>query len=318
MGKNIRLGLVGAGHWGKRLIKTISALEGVSLDVVASKNPNTTNLVPEARVVSNWKELLKASLDGVCIAVPPTYHAQMLQAFLNVGIPVMVEKPLCLSLREADKLCDLVGNSPAPILVDHTQLFQPAYQVLKKCVKRFGSPRFIRSEGMALGPFRPDVSVLWDWSCHDIALCLDLMGRLPERVSAVGGDYAVEMMLTFGGGVVAAISNSNLSLTKRRLFEVYCGHRALVFNDCLKTKLLEYKIDFNSRVVHVPRNPSGTAIAIAKEAPLARVLKHFAEGIRRRDFARFNFGLACNVVRVLDAAERSIKKGVALSVTKPR
>ena len=240
----MHLGLVGAGRWGRRFIETINAMDGVSLALVASRNPETTAYTLGARVVSDWREMLAADLDGVIIATPPASHGEMLRAFVEVGIASMVEKPLCLDVSEARELRDVVEASGVPVLVDHTQLFHPAFAVLKKRARDLGRVSYIRSEGMGLGPFRPDVPVLWDWASHDISLCLDLMGTLPERVSALGDRNSVTLALDFGT-TTAWISNSNLSFEKRRALTVHFEDHALVLNDLNADKLVKYRLDSN-------------------------------------------------------------------------
>jgi len=139
------------------------------LSIVASKNPETAQLLPDAMIVADWKDFLEKDLEGVIIATPPAYHGDILRFFVEAGIPAMVEKPLCLDLSEAFELCELVEKKSVPVLVDHTQLFHPAFDFLKKRAKELGNINFISSEGMAFGPFRRDVSVLWDWTPHDIS-----------------------------------------------------------------------------------------------------------------------------------------------------
>lgn len=236
-----RLGLVGAGRWGRRLIETIRSIEGATLAFVASQNPATSAFAPEARVVEDWRELLAADLDAAIIATPPGLHSPMVRAFVQAGIPSMVEKPLCLDLAEAVELNDFVRASGVPVMVDHTQLFHPAWKVLKRRAEELGPVRFIRSEGMGYGPFRPDVPVLWDWAPHDVSLGIDLFGALPERVSALGNDDSVDVWLEFEGGPTAHVANSNVSVEKRRCFTAYTDHHVLVLDDRSAPNLVEHQ-----------------------------------------------------------------------------
>lgn len=299
------LGLVGAGRLGRRYIETIRALDGVSLALVASRNPETPAYAPNARVVPDWMDLLVADLDGVIIATPPTIHGEMLRAFVEAAVPVMVEKPLCLDINEACELRDFVQARGVPVLVDHTQIFHPAYATLKRYATDLGPVAHIFSEGMGFGPFRPDVPVLWDWSPHDISLCLDLMGTLPESVSALGDQRSVTLALDFGTAT-AWINNSNVSLEKRRSLAVYFENHALVLNDRSDEKLVLYHSDSGLRGGALPMEPL-LPISVSPTMPLAQAVSYFVEGLSGGDQAYFGLDLACDVVRTVDAAQSSIR-----------
>ena len=306
-GNELRLGLVGAGRWGKRYIETIRGMSGVRLALVVSRNEETTHLVPDAVVISDWRDLVAEDLDGVVVATPAATHSEILSSMVSAGIPTMVEKPLCLDLAEALALRDLVRKSKVLVLVDHTHLFHPAFTALKAHGEELGPVRFIRSEGAAFGPFRPDVSVLWDWAPHDLSLCLDLLNTVPDRVSALGDDSSVTVWLHFDKDTSAWITNSNLSLQKRRLLTVYFEHHALVLDDSAIDKLKEYKVDFEGS----PRNftfDSGNILPVPQDMPLTCAVSYFVQGIRGGDTARFGLDLACDVIRTIDAAQRALEQ----------
>lgn len=300
----VRLGLIGVGRWGRRLLGTIRSIEGVTLALVASGNPETAALVPEARVVGDWKKLLAADLDGVVIATPPACHGVILRAFVAAGVPVMVEKPLCLDVAEAYELRSLVASSGVPVLVDHTQLFHPGFTALQARARDLGPVRFVRSEGMAFGPFRTDVTVLWDWTPHDIALCLDLLRAVPNRVSAIGNHASVALWLDFGAQTSALILNSNVSLEKRRRLTVHFDHHVLVLDDRAAAKLVEHKVDLVPHSEHSPEPTDGVALPVPVGLPLTRAVSHFVQGVAGGDLTGFGLDLACDVIHILDKAQR--------------
>ena len=312
----IRLGLVGAGRWGRRLIETIRSIEGASLALVASRNPATASYAPEARVVSDWRELLAADLDAAVIATPPGLHGPMVRAFVQARIPSMVEKPLCLDLAEANELNDFVRASGVPVMVDHTQLFHPAWNVLKRRAEELGPVRFVRSEGMAYGPLRSDVPVLWDWTPHDVSLCIDLFGKLPERVSALGSEDSVDVWLEFEGGAPAHIANSNVSVEKRRSFAVYADRHVLVLDDRSVPNLVEYQSRLDPLDGGAVLGPP-TALPVPEGMPLTRALEHFVEGVTGGDRSGFGLELAADVVRTLDAAQVSMDHAGTQALLEP-
>ncbi len=94
--RTVRLGLVGAGAWGRNYIRTIAGLTGVVLARAASRNPDTQSLVPPDCVVTpDWRELVGATdLDGLILAVPPKVQAAIAEAAVRARLPLLLEKPI--------------------------------------------------------------------------------------------------------------------------------------------------------------------------------------------------------------------------------
>jgi predicted dehydrogenase len=291
----IRLGLIGAGRWGKNFIRTIRGLDGVVLSVLCSRNPASGELVDSnCKIVHDWHDLLGSDLcDGLIIATPPDTHAEILAAMIRARMPSMVEKPLTLDLQEALDLQRLLQQTTTPVLVDHIYLFHPAYRELKRLLAELGPIRSIQSEGGNHGPFRPNYNALWDYGPHDIAMCLDLIQTLPLHVAckasetSEGGNY--ELDLQFPSDVRASIKVGNLVSTKVRRLTVQCENNILVFDDLSTHKL---QLD-------------GAPIPVADTPPLAVAIKLFANGMRHGATEYFGLDLAVEVTRVLDAAQAS-------------
>ena len=313
-----RIGLIGAGRWGKVYLKTLAALsDRCCLTHVATSQPShgAVTRLPVA-ILREWRQLLRADCDAIIIATPPQMHAEMLEACLEVGKPCLVEKPLCLDVATAERLHRIVGASGVPVLVDHTQLFHPAYQALKQTLQQAGEPvQVMMSEGMALGPFREDVPALWDWGPHDVSLCIDLIGQPPAQVSALGGPRdlqgapeMVSLRLDFPGGACAWVQTGRLSTEKRRRLSVVTERHIYVCDDSAPHRLLVAPIEFSQRVTGgMPDSlewqplPSDTALS-----PMAAMLTAFLDGIESDKCDRFGTGLAVEVVRVLAAAEAEL------------
>jgi predicted dehydrogenase len=293
----VRLGLAGAGRWGRIYIRSIAALDGARLACVASRNPETAALVPAGcRVAGDWRELLDpAAIDGLIIATPPATHAQIACAAIARGIPVLIEKPLALSSAEARTILDAARKSRVHALTEHTHLFSPAFRALKGLVERYGGVREIRGEAGNRGPYRKDVSVLWDWGPHDVAMCLDLLQSVPaaaactvleHRETGEGMHETVSIALSFPSGVPASIVLSN-TREKTRRFSVRCSAATLVYDDLSPHKL----------------TVDGAPVAVAPDLPLSVALREFIAGIGQpvRDYRSLELGVA--VVEVLEACE---------------
>lgn len=293
----VRLGLIGAGRWGKNFIRTVRGLDGVTLSVLCSHNPDSRSLVDaNCTILRDWHDLLGRNLcDGVIIASPPDTHTEILGTMIRARMPSMVEKPLTLDLQEALDLQQLLRQTPTPVLVDHTYLFHAAYREMKRWSSQFGPIRSIQSEGGNQGPFRPNYSPLWDYGPHDISMCLDLMKSPPQLVSCrasetkQGGNYELE--LTFPNDVRASIKVGNLARARIRTFTVRHEEHALTFDDLAPQKL---RLD-------------GAAITVAEKPPLTVAAETLASGIRNGTTEGFGLDLAVEVVRALHVAQQSLR-----------
>src|SRR5262245_7209975 len=157
----VRLGLIGAGRWGRNYIRTIAGLDKVRLAMVASRNPETATLISSGcSLVDHWHAIVDASeIDGVIIATPPATHAKILITAIEYGKPVLVEKPVVQSRAEAICIRTALERRPVPIIVDHVHLFHPAFRALCRQASQLGPVRSIKSAAGNRGPYRKDVSV---------------------------------------------------------------------------------------------------------------------------------------------------------------
>ena len=250
MSDDLRLGLVGAGRWGRNLVATIARLPGVRLAAVASRNPETAGRVPPACAVEpDWRALLDPRrIDAVIVATPPATHGAIARAAIAAGLPVLVEKPLTMDPREARELREAAAASGGFVMVDHTHLFHPAWRALKRAAPGFGRVRAIDGLAGNMGPFRGDAPPLWDWGAHDVALCLDLVGGpavavrarcVDHRRTAEGLGEVVEVDATFGG-VPARLRFGNLMPRARRM-AVQLDRGVLVYDDLAEHKLVAHE-----------------------------------------------------------------------------
>jgi predicted dehydrogenase len=232
--------------------------------------------------------------DGVVVASPPDTHVPIALGAVGAGLAVMIEKPLAVSLAEAQRLdARLAAVSPAPVvLVDHVHLFAPAYQTLKS---RLRSPvAEVRSRGCSFEPWRP-YSTLYDYGPHDLSMVLDIAAapadrttcRLLDTIEREGRTHQLfEIAMTLGE-IRATCVVGNGASRKERLLDVSCrnGDR-LVYDD---TQPIE-KLRVNDEPV-----------AIAADRPLALALAAFVESIRGERDPRCGLGLAMRVQAALEA-----------------
>ncbi|MCC6611325.1 MAG: Gfo/Idh/MocA family oxidoreductase [Burkholderiales bacterium] len=298
---------MGAGRWGKRYIATISAMENVRLVHLASTNPESASLVrPDCRLSRDWHELTTdKTLDGIILATPPATHAEMALEAIARGIPVLVEKPMTLSVNDAHAVVEQARRAGVLVMVDHTHLFSCAFRTLEARGASLGDLSRTRSSGGNWGPFRRDTPVLWDWGPHDVAMCLALFGATPLRVEArrasvaqsgEGTGEAIEIELGFGARRSAEIRISNIEDRKRRHIEATYTGGTLVYDD-----LAVHKLTFM-------RSPSsGTEVVpLDTSLPLTNVVSEFCRRIESGESSNPSLDLGLQVVEILVACEMQL------------
>ena len=321
-GDPVRLGLIGAGRWGRIFINTLNRLDGFELVRLASSNPQSQALVGEGcRVCEDWRSVAAADdLDGVIIATPPALHAQMAQTAIIAGNPVLVEKPLTLNIEEAQAVLDIAEQHDAIVHVDHIHLYHPAYRALKTQGLGMGPIHAIRAGAGDWGPFRADTSLLWDRGTHEIALCVDLLGAKPDTVFArwietrntdEGLGETIALQLTFADGVRADIDLSNLLQSKKRLLGVHFDRQTLIFDDVGPKALV-----CEPRSEDAKDHPEKTRILEVQDIlSLDQVLLDFAHAIKKGQCDLAGLKLGVDVVEVLTACQQSLREGKTVSMT---
>lgn len=318
----VRLGLVGAGAWGRKLIAAIGRRPGIDLRAVASRNPATRSLVPEKCAIhEDWRALTRdAAIEGVVIATPPALHAEIAIACLAAGKAVLVEKPLALDAASAESVLAQANKAGVVAMTDHVHLFHPAYDELKRRLPALSPVHGLRARGGRRGPFRAEVSVLWDWGPHDVAYALDLLGLEPKRVRAEvrqrrsmpeGAGEILALRLHYDDGATAELEFGNLYDSPVRELIVRCEDSDIVLDEYAETPLVRLPRRETEGCLPEENAAEGRAkiIPVVGGPPLDRALAAFADRIRagRPDVVHLILGAA--VTKVLARAENALKLG---------
>lgn len=256
----VNLIIVGNGKWGQKCATTLSLFDDVKVKI-AHRN--------------NWKEIIDDGADGVIICTPPSSHIDIALYALSNNIPTMIEKPLSLSLKEAQQL----SNFNIPILVDHIHLFSDAYQNLRQIVSQFKIHE-IFSFGFNAGPLR-DYSSLWDYGSHDFSMILDLTQKFPQNICVQeskqknGSLFTVKMDFIDDLTSCSLIGNGGDSPTRQ--LRVLSGGLEISYDE--------------------KNQPS---------PPLTNALSVFVKAIHGHHDYRLGIDLALKVLRVLEWCDRTL------------
>ncbi len=303
---DLNLGLIGAGPWGRNYIRTLAGLEGVDMVRLCSRNPESAKLAgPGCEISTDWRQLIEAGdLDGVIIAAPPALQSEMMLAAIGRGLPVLAEKPMTLDPDRAEAVVKAAQSKGSIVLIDHIHLYSAAWETLKLEAQALGPLRAIATVAGNWGPFRADVPMLWDWGPHDVAMCIDLLGRPPEKVTArliesreteEGPGEALALGLGFGD-VTARAAISNLQTEKTRLFTAVFEKGELVYDDTSEEKL---------RLRTDSQDPGGT-FRLGDGTPLERAVLAFRDAIFKKSPDMKDAVMGRDVVRVLAEMDRHL------------
>lgn len=316
----LRIGLFGLGRWGTNILNTLKGMKGVEVVVFdPTQNPSHPPLVPTSP--KGFAGRGRGEFDGVIVATPGSTHAKVALPFIKAGIPTYIEKPLTISLADARKLERAAKKSGAIVFAGHLHLYNPAYQVAKKAAQKAGKIRYLLFEGMNNGPFRDDMSAMWDWASHDVYLAIDLMNDvLPTQVQAWGiktlrpqtslYDWA-SIKLTFPNHVEAVSTTSWLAPEKRKKVTIVREKDSIVFDDTQPShKVLVYKgMGPTVRGTAVERRePKISYPHYSSKQALRAELEAFISTIKTGKQPVTGLEQGIGVVRVLAAAEKSIKR----------
>tara|TARA_R110000787_G_scaffold63679_13_gene144346 strand:- start:9220 stop:10149 length:930 start_codon:yes stop_codon:yes gene_type:complete len=294
----LRIGVIGAGRWGRNVIRTIQSLPGTQLDAVVSNNPNTAELVGDnCRVHQDVQSLLNGEkLDGIAICTPPATHFDIAHDILDAGIPIFIEKPLTFDPTQADTLVRLAAAVGTWGMVDHIHLFSGAFQKLLTALPDIGEVTAIKSIAGNAGPVRADADVLWDWGPHDVAMMLSILNEPvradSETKSLPGGAAEVTLRIMFPGDIHATAVLSNGRENRIREFSVEGTKGTLRYIDGGPER----------RCVLETREKSKTLLVEAAK-PLTTALGSFVACIQNVTPPLSNLAFGAEVVRILAVAD---------------
>lgn len=223
----LKCAVIGTGYLGKFHAEKYASLKDCELIAVMDINEQAAKDVAEkhgAEALTDYHSLL-GQVDAVSIVVPTTLHHQVSKDFLNAGAHVLVEKPITISLEEADELIALAKEKDLILQVGHLERFNPAVLGLGVLEDK---PLFIESH--RLSPFNPranDVSVVLDLMIHDIDIILAIVDSEVEHIEASGtavltkGTDIANARLTFKNGCVANVTASRISMKMERKMRMF-------------------------------------------------------------------------------------------------
>src|SRR6201982_714345 len=228
--KRIRVAVAGCGEFGRNHARVYREME--SAEVVGLFYTDLTRAAAFAqefntRAFSSLQQM-DGQVDATSVAVPTIAHGEVGCALMQLGIDVLVEKPMAKDLADADALLAAAKKYGRILQVGHVERFNPAVLAVEPIINR---PLFF--EVHRLGVFTPrslDVDVIYDLMIHDLDILLALAGEPVAEVKAVGIPVLTEKVdiahapLELSGGAVANITASRVSTERVRKMRFFQQH----------------------------------------------------------------------------------------------
>jgi predicted dehydrogenase len=235
-----RIAVVGCGYWGSNHARTFSELG--ALYAVSDRHQERAEALAEMHGVkaAAFEDVLSdPAIDGVVLALPPQYHADLAISALEAGKHVLVEKPIALSVADARRVVEAAEKTDLVAMTGHVLRFHSAFEALEAMIEAgdLGAVRYIQSHRVGLGKFHAENDALWDIAPHDLSLILAITGEKPTSVRGVGSamlnrlsDFA-HLHLQFTSGVRSHVFASRLNPYRERRLTVIGSKAMAVFDD---------------------------------------------------------------------------------------
>ena len=331
--KDIKIGIIGCGYWGPNLIRNFNENHNTDMSHACDLNIERLERIrlryPHVHITTDYKELLRdKNIDAVAIATPVFTHYKLVKEALEAGKHVFVEKPLTANVREAERLVDIAAKKRLTLLVDHTYIYTNAIRKVKEFISsgELGEIYYFDSVRVNLGLFQKDINVIWDLAPHDLSVMDYIIGERPISVVATGSSHmpgGIEdiayVTVKFKSNLIAHFHVNWMSPVKIRKIIIGGNKKMVVFDDLdpsEKIKIYDKGVELSKpdrksvyqsliqyRIgdMYAPNVDSKEALSIEVE--------HFADCIKNKKRPVTDGESGLRVVRILAAADKSIKKG---------
>jgi predicted dehydrogenase len=328
----IKTGIIGYGYWGPNIGRNFGQHPEIDITAIADKSPDRRKVAqiafPSATVTADAADILNnTSIDAVAIVTPVFAHFELAKQALQNGKHVFIEKPFTSTSDQARELIDIAAKAQRIIMVDHTFLFTAAVRKMKEMVTSgaLGDLYYYDSQRVNLGLFQHDVNVLWDLATHDISIMQYMVPHLkPVSLNAVGMSHfntgmedIAYLTVKYENNFIAHFTANWMSPIKIRHTLMAGSKKMLVWDDMEndhkikvydkgveiseKSEIYNLLVQYRSGDMYSPQVQNLEALKLETQ--------YFVDCISKQQ-KPFNDGEAgLQVVRILEASDRSIKNG---------
>ncbi len=330
-----KIGLIGFGYWGPLLFRNFSSSPDFELVAVADQSEARRVALQrsfrDGRVVASALDIIQdKAVEAIAIATPVATHFDLARLAILAGKHVLVEKPMCATVAEAEELIELAARQGVALMVDHTFLFTGAVQRITEIVRagELGRLCYYDSMRVNLGLFQPDVNALWDLAPHDLSIIDHLVDDEPIQIEASGYCHVnqhlpdiVYLTLHYASPMVAHLNLSWMSPVKVRRVAIGGTNQMVVWDDLNREETLKV---YNSGIQVQPEDQRPVIIPayrigdissprLANREALTSVIEHFANVINGNETSIMSGERGLRVVRILEASQKVLDENLLRS-----
>ena len=316
-----KAGLIGYGYWGPVLLRNFSSHSNVEIKTICDRNTSklksALEISPTSQVCQSDEDIFSdPDIDFVIIATQGGTHYDLVKKGLLSGKHIFVEKPFALNMEQANDLVAINEKCNQMIMVDHTFLFAPEYQVLKKIIRdqSLGKLFHFYSIRADFGRFQNDLNIVGQLMYHDAYILLDLFGeQKPLKIKASGAAHIIHPLqdtalvsIVYPDGLNADIVNNMLFPIKERKI-VLAGEKAILIWDDMgldgEKMRLYNKTALNvntSGKIEYTSDDSFKSFKVSKKQALENQVEYFIACLRDGNEPQNNEVAALQVMQLLE------------------
>jgi len=318
----IKCGVVGVGSLGQHHARIYASLPGAELAGIFETSDARAAEICAKFNCQRFLTLaeLGAACEAVSVVVPTDRHAEVALPLLKQGCHLLIEKPICASLEDAEKVLVAARAAQRIVQVGHIEHFNPVMGYLEKHASH---PQYITTERLA--PYTPrgtEVGVVLDLMIHDIGIVLALVQSPIRRIDSVGisvlskTEDIANARIEFESGCVANLSASRMSVTKNREIRIFQDNAYLSLDFMnqkghlvKKSDIIAYGLKLKVGLAKAGEDKVPVhEIPIEKGEPLAIELAHFIESVKEASKPKVDGTLGKSALEVAIAITDEIRR----------
>lgn len=307
------IGIVGLGYWGKNILRNLYELNVLhtACDFSSEIIEERKKSFPNVNYTQNFDDLIiNPEIKAIAIATPAVTHYELARKAILADKDVFIEKPMTISLKEAEDLVRLAEEKGKIIMVGHILQYHPAILKLKELISQgvIGDIIYIYTHRVNVGKIRTDENVWWSLAPHDVSLILMLTNSEPYRTYYQGVSFINEgiddialVSLEFERGIKGHIFVSWWHPNKEQKLVVIGTEGMLIFDDTTKEKLFYYphKVEWKNGIPQAKKEEM-QIIPIESREPLKEEMIHFVECVKERKKPKTDGYEGLRVMKVLE------------------
>ncbi|MDX2187416.1 MAG: Gfo/Idh/MocA family oxidoreductase [Opitutaceae bacterium] len=324
------IAVIGYGYWGPKLVRNFLQRPFYNPVVIVEEDGERLQRGlaenPAAQHRGSFEAVLQdPEITAVAIATPVATHHPLAKAALLAGKHVLVEKPIANTSVHAEELVRLAAERGLTLAVDHTYVYHPAVARVREAVRsgELGTLSYIDSSRINLGLFQHDVNVLWDLAVHDIAIINTLTDERPVSVQAIGVAHFAQnienmgiLILRYASGLFVHVNCSWVSPVKLRHMLIGGTRKMIIYDDLNANEPVKIydsgvtarSFDERNRLMYEYRAGDVFSPRIPHQEALSNLVADFEHALTTGTKPRSDGRFAADTVRILEAAQRSVKE----------